>query len=300
MAINSTGVTASANFIQEVWPDELSDATQAEVVLSTLVDRSFEAALSHGDVIRIPDKGNPAVRVKTEDAVITYSNISETQQSVTVNRQAYVAFFVEDIADLQSSWDIRSEYTDGAGYSIVAYVEGDATSGLASLPSSFSQLVGALTTEPTDDDWLKAVQYLDDGDVPRSNRFIYASPSTHISLLKNEKFFRQEMVGQAKAQSAVLDALVGRAYGADVYVSSLANGNPSSANSSYSWFCHKRGVALIEQRRPLAHFDYDINNLGTAVAIDCIYQFAERLIQTSALGGAGTPDDRFNCGIRGA
>jgi hypothetical protein len=297
MALNSEGVTPKGNWITEVWPDELSDATQAEVVLSELVDRSFQGVMSHGDVITIPNRSNLAVRVKTEDAAITYSNINESQQQITVNRQAYSAFFVEDIADLQSSWDIRQQYTDG--YSLVAFIEGDVTSGLASLPDDFSQLVGTLGTDPTDDDWLRAVQYLDDGDVPRSDRFIYVSPATHISLLKNEKFFRQETVGQQKAQQAILDALVGRAYGADVYVSSLANNNPSSANTSYSWFCQKRGVALIEQRKPMVHVDYDINNLGTAVAIDVIFQHAERLITPSTLGG-GTANDRFCCGIRGA
>ena len=274
----------------------MSDATQSETVATNLVDRHYESVMTNGDVLRIPDRSNPAVRIKTEDSVATWANITETQQSITINRQAYCAFLVEDIAELQSSWNVRQSYTESAGYSLTAFIEGDLTSGLASLPSGFSQAVGVLGVDPADDDFLRAVQYLDDGDVPRTDRFILASPAMHIAFLKMDKFQREDYVGADKSRSAVLEARVGRAYGAPVYVSSLVNNNPAAANQSIGWFCHKRGVALIQQRRPTPHIDYVILSVGTGVLVDTIYQFAERLIAPSTLGG-GTSDDRFNCGI---
>ena len=53
-----------------------------------------------GRVLTIPDRSNPAVRMKTEDTSATWANITETQQTLTINKQAYVAFLVEDIAEL--------------------------------------------------------------------------------------------------------------------------------------------------------------------------------------------------------
>ena len=299
MAVNTTGITPAANFIPEVWVSELSDATQANMKLTELVDRSFEDDMKFGDIAHIQDISNPSVRIKTEDTTATWSNRTEPQQNITINRQAYCAFLVEDIAELQSKYAIRSEYTQKTSYSLMAFVEGDITSGLTSLPANFSQLVGTLGSDPTDDDLLRAKQYLDDGDVPDTDRFIYASPAFHNALLKMNKFTSADFVGSSSAAMAVKRGVVGQAYGAAVSVSSLANNNPAAANQSYSWFCHRRGTALIMQRGPKVHTQEIILEVGMGVLVDMVYQFAERLIAPSTLGG-GTSDDRFNVGVRAA
>lgn len=298
MAVNTIGISPAANFLPVIFETESGDAVQANIVLAELVDTSFEDKMRMGRVIAIVDKSNPAVRVKSEDSTATWSNRTETQQTLTISRQAYVAFLVEDIAEIQAQNDLRADYTSKSGYSLAAFMEGDVTSGLASLPSSFSNLVGVLGGDPTDDDWLRGVQFLDDYSVPRDGRFIYASPATHISLLKLNKFTNGQSVGQANAERAVLKALVGEAYGAPVYVSALANNNPSAANQSYSWLCHRRGVALVRQRRPTVHTQYVILETGWGVLVDLIYNFVERLIGPLDLGGA-TSTDQFNVGVRG-
>ena len=299
MAVNTTGVSPAANFLPTVWSQHVSDATQATVVLSELVDRKFEAEMRFGRIINIQDMSNPAVRFKTEDATATWANITETRQAITINRQVYSAFLVEDIAELQSNIDLRGKYTAKLGYVITATIEGDLTSGMASLPSSFSQLYGTLGQDPTDDDWLSALQALEDGDVPDRGRFIYASPATYLSFLKQEKFTSQLFVGQSSAERAIKEAMVGQIYGAKVYKSSLANNNPSAANQSYSWFGHPEGVTLIMQMKPKTHVDRVILEDSWGVFTTAIYQFAERLIPPSTLGGS-TSNDRFSTALRGA
>ena len=301
MAVNTTGITPAANFLPTVFSRHISDATQATCVLSELVDRQYEDEMRFGRVINIRDMSNPAVRFKTEDATATWANITETQQAITVSRQAYSAFLVEDIAELQADIDIRGKYTAKLGYSLMATVEGDLTSGLASLPDDFSQLYGTLGVDPTDDDWLAALQAFEDGDVTNEDGklFIYASPATYLSFLKQEKFTSQLYVGQEAAIRAVRKAMVGEIYGAQVYKSSLANNNPSAASQSYSWFCHQRGVALIIQMKPKTHVDRVILEDSWGVLCTLIYQFAERLIAPSTLGGT-TSNDRFNSAVRGA
>jgi len=296
MAINTTGITPAANFIPEVWVAEISDATQAHVGLADLVDRSFEASMKTGDIVHIQDWSNPAVRVKTEDTAATISNITETQQNVTINRQAYERHLIEDIAEVQSKFTIRERYTSKAAYSLMAYIEGDITSGLTSLPDDFSQLVGILGQDPTTDNFIRAVQYLDDGDVPESDRFAYLSPPTHAALLKQNVF----VSGDYGPTGAVATGRITKpVYGAVVHVSSLANANPAAAGQSYSWFCHKKGVALIIQRTPQVHAPWwNTDYFGWDTVIDVIYQFTERLIAPSTLGG-GTSTDRFNVGVRG-
>jgi len=295
MGINTVTVSTAANWIPTKWAKELEDAGEGWIGLSDLVDRRFEDDLAVGDVVNIPDRANPAVRFKTADTPGTYSNVTETQDTLTVNLQGYVGFLVEDIAEIQSQYAVRAEYTQAATYSLMSVVEGDLTSGLASQPSDFSQLVGALGSDPTTDNIIRAVQYLDDGDVPETDRFFYMSPATHASLLKQDVF----VSGDYGPTGAVATGRITKpVYGATTHVSSLASNNPSTSGQSYSWFCHKKGNVLAIQRGVTPHTQWENLEIGWGVVCDIIYGFDEHLILPRTLAST-TPDDRFNVGLRG-
>ncbi len=285
----------AANFLPTVWADEVSDAAQASTGLSNLVDRQYEDQLKFGRIIDIPDHSNPAVRIKTQDTTGTWSNITETQQTITISRQAYVAFLVEDIVDVQSKYDLRSDYTEKAGYSLIAFIEGDGTSGLASLPSAFTHAVGTLGVDEGDDDLIAAKNYLDQADAPMKDRFWYLSPGQVNAMLKIDKFVRSNDYGEV---ASIQSGMVGRFYGADVQMSTLTANNPNVAGQAYGWHCHKRGVALVMQRKVTVHDQYILLEIGQGVLIDTIYNFASRLIAPKTLGG-GASVDYFNVSIKG-
>ncbi len=253
-----------------------------------------------GRVMVIQDLSNPAVRIKLEDASATYSNIVEFQDSLTISRQAYCAFLVEDIEDVQSHVDLRSKYTDGTGYSLMAFIEGDVTSGLASLPDDFSNSAGVLGSDPTVDTLIDAKSNLDRADAPQDNRFWYVSPGFHNGLLKQSFLASSDFRGDAAVMSNRNGKLAGDVYGSPMYVSTLAGNNPGVTGQAYGWACHKRGVALVIQRDIRVHEQYILLETGTGVLADVIYNFMERLIQPKTLGGAGSGrDDKFNCGLKG-
>lgn len=298
MAVSTTNLSTNANALQTVVNVEAGDAVQANIVLADLVDNQFELQLRVGKAVIIEDRSNPAIRVKSEDTTATWANKNETSQTITVTRQAYAAMLFEDIAQIQATGDLRGSYSADMGYSLAAYLEGDATSGLQSLPDNFSQLAGTLGAPIAEDQWIKAGRLLDSADAPRSGRFIWASPAAHWDLQALERLSSADFVGEEKAKEAMLKGMVGEAFGAVVYVSSLAENNPSTADQAYSWFCHQRGVALIRQRRPTAHIQYVILETAWGVLTDMIYQFAERLIAPKDLGG-GTSVDTHSVGVRG-
>jgi hypothetical protein len=295
MAIGTVTVTTAANWIPENWHPELSDAVQAHVGLSDLVDRSFDSTMKNGDILRISDRANLAVRAKSADTSATWSNVTETQQNITINRQVYNAFLVENITELQSQHAVRSEYTGNIVYSLMSFVEGDLSSGLASLPNSFSQLVGALGSDPTTDNMIRSVQYLDDADVPEGERFFYISPGTHAALLKQDVFINADY---GPAGGVTTGRITKPVFGATVHVSTLASNNPSTSGQSYSWFCHRRGVALIMQQTPDIQSHWIPLEFGWGTTADVIYQFAERLILPKAAAST-SPNDNFNVAVRG-
>ena len=294
MAIGTVTVTTAANWTPTIWASELSDATQAWTGLAGLVDRQYEDDLKVGKTVTIPDRANPAVRFKTADTSGTYSNVTETTQNITVNLQAYVGFLVEDITEIQSKYAVRSGYTEKMTYSLMSVVEGDLTSGLASLPSSFSQLTGSLGVDPTTDNIIRAKQYLDDADVPSGDRFFYMSPGTHAALLKQDVFVSGDYGPTGAVSSGNVTKPV---YGAATHISSLASANPGTAGQSYAWFCNKQGVALVMQRAPTTHTQWENLEIGWGVVGDTIYNFAERLKLPKTLASV-TPNDNYNVGIR--
>ena len=121
------------------------------------------------------------------------------------------------------------------------------------------------------------------------------SPPTHAALLKQAVFTSEDYTTKGAIGSG---RITGTVYGATPHVSSLANANPAAAGQSYSWFCHKRGVALVLQRGPTPHVQWENLEIGWGVVCDAIYNFIERLILPSTLAST-TPDDRFNVGVRG-
>lgn len=175
MAINTTGITPLANHLPTMWADELDEAMQENTGLSGLVDRRHDSTMRFGRVLTVTNRSNPAVRMKTEDTSATWANITEENQTLTINKHAYAGEVVEDIAELQSKYEERAAFNGTAGYSLVAFLEGDTTSGLASLPASFSGLGGALGTPPGDDDLLAAKTALDKFGVPESDRYAWVS-----------------------------------------------------------------------------------------------------------------------------
>ena len=205
----------------------------------------------------------------------------------------------EDIVDVQSDVDLRKEYTDAAGYSLMAFIEGDATSGLMSLPANFSQLRGTLGAEPTADTLIDAKSDLDRTDAPQNDRFMYISPGFHNALLKIDPMVSADYRGEAEAmQASQMGRFVSPLYGAKVAVSTLAANSPAVAGQAYGWFCHKRGVALVIQREPRVHDQYVLLETGWGVVVDVIYNFAERLILPKTFGST-SPDDTYNVGLRG-
>ncbi len=295
MGVNTITIATPINWIPTIWSPELEDAGEAWTGLSDLVDRHFEDDLTVGGTVNIQDRANPAVRWKTADSAGTYSNVQETRDVLTVNLQAYVGFLVEDMAEIQANVDIRATYTQAATYSLMSVVDGDTSSGLASQPSSFSQLVGALGSDPTTDNIIRCVQYLDDGDVPETDRFFYMSPATHAALLKQDVF----VSGDYGPTGAVSTGRITKpVYGATTHVSSLASNSPSTSGQSYSWFCHKKGNMLAIQRGVTPHTQWENLEIGWGVICDIIYGFDEHLILPRTLAST-TPDDRYNVGLRG-
>lgn len=291
-------VTGAACHIPELWSTDTRDAVEANVVAAGLVDTSYTAALKGGpgDTMNIPFISNPTANTKTANTNITLEQIgpsqAEASQSFTVGTHQHVAFAVENITDVQSKTNLRSKYTSKAGYALAAAAD----TNLHTLPQNFSQSTGALGVEPTEDNWLRSMQYLDDAIAPDDgSRFIIVRPATFYAMQKIQRFTNADYAGAANATKALEKNMIGRIFNAKVYKSTLVRA--PSAGQAENWCCHPLGVYYCSQDMK-TRSDFVIERDADVVLATHIYGFAEAL-QPPITAGGGTATDVFNVLVNG-
>lgn len=225
---NVTSTTA-ANFIDDIWSAELNRAIEFKLVIASLFSDWTGKMSGHGDIFHLPARHNLTANTKSAGSDATPEAITETEQTFTVSTHQIVAQEIEDFAEVMSRYDIRSEYTKAASYSLGRAMD---VAAAALLDDNTTQTVGTLTAELTDDNFIRAWQYLQDssGDAPFRG---VVSPATWGGMLKIEKFTQQLYNGDSQGR-ALHDAQIGTVYQAMFYASPLTVGTAPSS-SGHVW-----------------------------------------------------------------
>ena len=294
-------VTQAACHVPELWSPDTRDAVEATVVAASQVESSkyglAELKGGPGDTTNIPYISNPTANTKTANTNITLEVIgpssAEASQSFTVSTHQHVAFAVENITEVQSKTNLRTKYTDKAGYAIAAAAD----TNLHTLPQSFSQINGTLGVEPTFDNWQRASQYLDDANAPEDGRFIIVRPATYYAMRKIDQFVNADYTGGAAGGTMRVGRdQVGTIWGnVPVFKSTLVRA--PAAGQAENWYCHREGVYYCSQDLR-TRADFSIHEDADVVLATHIYGYAEAL-QPPITAGGGAATDVFNVLVRG-
>ena len=225
---NVTSVTADI-FIDEVWSNELNRAIEFKLVIAALFSDWTSRMRSSGDVFHLPARHNLTANTKSAGTDATPEAITETQQNFTVSTHQIVAQTIEDFAEVMSKYDIRSEFTSAAAYSLGRAMD---VACAALLDDNTAQTVGVLSAEMTDDNFIRAWQYLQDSSA--NSPFVgVVSPATWAGMLKIEKFTQQLYNGDTQGR-ALHEAEIGRVYQAKMHASPLTVGTAPNS-SGHLW-----------------------------------------------------------------
>ena len=226
---NVTGTTAGV-FIDEVWSPELNRAVEFKRVIAALFADWTSRMSGSGDVFHLPNRHNLTANTKSEGTDATPEAIAETQQNFTVSTHQIVAQEIEDFAEVMSKYDVRAEYTVAAAYALGRAMD---VACAALLDDNTTQTVGTLNVELTDDNFIRAWQYLQDSSATPPFKGV-VSPAAWGGMLKVEKFTQQLYNGDTQGK-AVHDAEIGRVYQAVMHMSNLTVGtSPSSSGSMWA------------------------------------------------------------------
>ena len=214
---------AVTTFIPELWSARLLYALEKAHVATNLVNRNYEGEISnHGDTVHINTIGAITVKSYTKNTDIADPEVlSTTDQILVVDQSKYFNFQVDDVDKVQAAGELVDTAMGRAAYALAdvsdAYLFGVIAAGAAAGNTIGSAAAPvALTASNVYENIVKLKTKLDKANVPNTGRTIVVPPDVHSLLLLDDRFAKSTATA---GQEALINGLVGRIAGFDVYMS---------------------------------------------------------------------------------
>jgi len=291
VAAGTQGGLGTAGFIPELWSDEVKAVYKNSLVLANLVKKiSFKG--KKGDTLRIPMPSRGVANFKVAQAQVTLNAPAVSELLILVDQHFEYSRLIEDITEIQGMASQRAFYTDDAGYALSRRVD----TSLAVLAAGFqgstaysTAVVGSdgnTVWDPTangnsgngsnitDLGLRRAIQILDDNDVPLDMRILAIPPSEKNSLLGIDRFVSSDYGMKAGVRTGQF----GEVYGVATHVTTnLDTVVATDTTTSYKpcMLMHRDALVHAEQMGIRSQSQYQQEYLGDLFTADTIYGVKE-------------------------
>lgn len=291
--------TDVAQFIPEMWSDEVIAAYKSNLVVANHITRMNQRG-KKGDTIHIPNPSRGAANAKTAEAQVTLNNPAVSEKTVSLDKHYEYSVLIEDLVEVQALSSLRRFYTDDAGYALAKQVDTDlfnlaeglqgGTVGAGTWANAviggdgttaYDQTAATNTgngTVLTDAGVRKMIQTLDDQDVPMMDRVMIVPPVEKKTLLGIDRFVTWTNVGEAASANSIRNGGIGDIYGMGVYVTSnCPTETAADTTTTYraGMMVHKSALVLAEQMAVRSQTQYKQEYLADLLTADTIYGTAE-------------------------
>jgi hypothetical protein len=294
MPLGSSHVTTTtaAKFIPEVWSDEIIAAYKKTLVLANLINKmNFKG--KKGDTVHIPKPTRGSAAAKSASTQVSLQAATEDEVIVSIDKHYEYSRLIEDIVSVQALGSLRKFYTEDAGYALATQVDSDlwtlwksigngtgADYASANRNFTFAASTSALTDYDGslaagegvfgDAAFRRAIQYLDDADVPMDGRSFVIPPVLRNTLMGTQRYTEQAFTGEAGAGNTIRNGRVGNLYGIEVYISNNAPSLESGAARLAGLF-HRDAFTLVEQMGVRSQTQYKQEYLADLLTSDTLY-----------------------------
>ena len=284
---NGVTTTTAANFIPEIWSDEIVAAYKKSLVMANLV-RKMSHKGKKGDTIHIPMPSRAAAQAKAANTLVKIQQDTESVVDISINKHYEISRLIEDIVSVQALSSLRKFYTDDAGYGLArqtdtdliqlgrsmnngagtnvyatAYAGGDGATAYVAGSNNESAL--------TDVGLRRLIQRLDDNDIPMDRRHLVVPPSTRNTLMGIARFTEQGFTGEAGSGNTIRNGKIGDLYGIDVYVTPQCDTASGSNAARIGLIFHEDSLALVEQMGVRTQTQYKQEYLADLMTADALY-----------------------------
>ena len=282
--------TTAANFIPELWSDEVIAGYKANLVLGNIVTNINHNG-KKGDTIHIPAPVRGSANAKAANTQVTLQGDTHSVVNLSINKHYEYSVVIEDIVETQALSSLRRFYTDDAGYALATQVDTDlfaltegfqgGTVGQSAAAEVFEKAVigGDGTTlytgnssnaaDITDAGIRAMILQLDDADVPMDNRVMVIPPIVANDMLGLSRFTEQQFIGDG---NAIKTGKIGQIYGIDIFIST--NCPTATSTDRVGVMMHKDALVLAEQVGVRSQTQYKQEYLGDLFTSDTIYGVA--------------------------
>ena len=238
---------AITTFIPELWSARLLYALENSHVATNLVNRNYEGVIANqGDTVHINSIGAVTVKDYTRNSNIADPEVLTTSdQTLEIDQAKYFNFQVDDVDKAQISGEIIDTAMGRSAYALAdvsdAFLLKTIANGVASANKIGAKAtLTALTASNVYENIVKMRTLLDKANVPTTGRTIVVPPEVYALLLLDDRFAKS---GSDSGQNALLNGMVGRVAGFDVFMSNNCVSGTDGGSGSTAYFVITAQVA---------------------------------------------------------
>jgi hypothetical protein len=270
MALGTNGQTVTTGnvFRPTVWANDVMDILKSELVLLPRIKHYDSEASSMGQTVSVPFMATASANDKVANTQVVLNGGTATKVDILINKHKESSVLIEDILDIQSKYELRSEFTKPIAYAIVEAIDTDILTELKAAATASSQTVGTFGVALADSAVVAAKVALDAAKAPQTDRTLAVDPYQHGELLKVDKYVRYDALGTGKA---IENGKVGNIYGFEVVMSQNIPFVDTTTDEHTAVAFHKDAVGIAHQLKPRTQAQYKQEYLGWLLTVDTVY-----------------------------
>lgn len=240
------------------------DFLKSELVLLNRI-KHYDREAKGGQSIEVPFVPAGAANDKAANTQVTLNGQTATKVSILINKHKESSYIIEDLLDLQQSYDLRSEFTKAAAYAIAEAVDTDIITELKA--GSTNTALGAFGTPLTYNLIVDAQVVLDAAKAPTADRTLAIDPFQYGQLLKVDNFVRYDALGK----SNITNGVVGEVVNFTVVKSQNIPFTAGTPDQHTGMAFHKDAMAIAMALKPRTQAQYKQEYLGWLLTVDTVY-----------------------------
>lgn len=193
-------------FRPEVWSAAILTALRNRLVFcgDGIVNRDYEGEISQaGDTVHITSIGEVSTRAYTEHTNISWDELSDTQQDLTIDQKRYFAFKVDDVEKKQALGGFVDEASRSAAYGLADNADASMAAAMYAAVNGTGNDLGAKVADKSNKDAYEILvdlaTTLERDNVPSEGRWAIVSPEFYAVLQLDNRFIDASAAGGGDA-----------------------------------------------------------------------------------------------------
>tara|TARA_Y100000593_G_scaffold23869_1_gene47352 strand:+ start:2847 stop:3788 length:942 start_codon:yes stop_codon:yes gene_type:complete len=268
-------------FIPEVWSDAIKASFDQKLVLGALANDLSSLVSGGGDKIHIPTYADVAdAASKSQGSAVNYQTNTETEQTFDVDQHFYTSAMIDDLAKVQSSYELLSKYADSMGYKLALRIESHLQN-ILSLTTGVIDLDTGTDGKIEKDDWATIYKVLLSNNVRPEDCTMVLGNTMYSKLFTVDNFIQSSAVNNVSLPAGAVGTFMGMNVVHCPQISGTqtpesGDYNLNSANSIVDdaiggYVVHKDALHIAYSKKPTAVAKYDMDYIAHKMVTDMIY-----------------------------